>query len=118
MTLKDLQHKLRVLIKQVYSNQTITSEEAVQYDELTKFPELKAVLVDLDLWVCGQNCVCHFLAGRLWIGRKLLKNCLRHIEFWGRIFLCHDDDLSLQNWERKNFLVEIKQQQRLAVAEP
>jgi hypothetical protein len=47
MTLKDLQHKLRVLIKQVYSNQTITSEEAVQYDELTKFPELKAVLVDL-----------------------------------------------------------------------
>jgi len=47
MTLKDLQHKLRVLIKQVYSNQTITSEEAIQYDELTKFPELKAVLVDL-----------------------------------------------------------------------
>jgi hypothetical protein len=47
MTLKDLQHKLRTLIKQVYSNQTITPEEAVQYDELTKFPELKAVLIDL-----------------------------------------------------------------------
>jgi hypothetical protein len=47
MTRKDLQHRLRVLIQQVYSNQTITSEEAVQYDELTKFPELKKVLVDL-----------------------------------------------------------------------
>jgi len=47
MTRKELQNRLRVLIKQVYSNQTITPEEAVQYDELTKFPELKEVLVDL-----------------------------------------------------------------------
>ena len=47
MTRKDLQHKLRVLIQQVYSNRTITPEEAVQYDELTKFPELKKVLIDL-----------------------------------------------------------------------
>jgi hypothetical protein len=47
MTLKDLQHKLRVLIQQVYSNRTITPEEAIQYDELTKFPELKKVIVDL-----------------------------------------------------------------------
>jgi hypothetical protein len=47
MTRKDLQHRLRVLIQQVYSNRTITPEEAVQYDELTKFPELKKVLVDL-----------------------------------------------------------------------
>ena len=47
MTRKDLQHILRVLIQQVYSNRTITPEEAVQYDELTKFPELKDVLVDL-----------------------------------------------------------------------
>ena len=63
MTLKDLQHKLRVLIKQVYSNQTITSEEAVQYDELTKFPELKAVLVDLltpeyDSFLASIDWVC------------------------------------------------------------
>jgi hypothetical protein len=47
MTREELQNRLRVLIKQVYSNQTITPEEAVQYDELTKFPELKKVLVDL-----------------------------------------------------------------------
>ena len=47
MTREELQNRLRVLIKQVYSNQTITPEEAVQYDELTKFPELKEVLVDL-----------------------------------------------------------------------
>jgi hypothetical protein len=47
MTKEALQSKLKILIKQVYSNRTITPEEAIQYDELTKFPELKAVLVDL-----------------------------------------------------------------------
>ena len=47
MTKESLQSKLKNLIKQVYSNRTITPEEAVQYDELTKFPELKAVIVDL-----------------------------------------------------------------------
>jgi hypothetical protein len=47
MTREELTNRLRVLIKQVYSNQTITPEEAVQYDELTKFPELKKVIVDL-----------------------------------------------------------------------
>jgi hypothetical protein len=38
MTREALQSKLKILIKQVYSNRTITPEEAVQYDELTKFP--------------------------------------------------------------------------------
>jgi hypothetical protein len=47
MTKEALQSKLKILIKQVYSNRTVTPEEAVQYDELTKFPELKAVIVDL-----------------------------------------------------------------------
>lgn len=47
MTRKELQNRLKILIKQVYSNNTITPEEAVQYDELTKFPELKSVIVDL-----------------------------------------------------------------------
>ena len=47
MTREELQNRLKVLVKQVYSNRTVTPEEAVQYDELTKFPELKAVIVDL-----------------------------------------------------------------------
>lgn len=47
MNRDELKNKLRVLVKQVYSNSTITPEEAVQYDELTKFPELKKVLIDL-----------------------------------------------------------------------
>jgi hypothetical protein len=47
MDRNELRNKLKVLIQQVYSNKTITPEEAVQYDELTKFPELKAVIVDL-----------------------------------------------------------------------
>jgi hypothetical protein len=47
MTREELQNRLKILIKQVYSNNTITPEEAVQYDELTKFPELKSVIVDL-----------------------------------------------------------------------
>ena len=47
MTREELQNKLKLLIKQVYSNKRITPEEAIQYDELTKFPELKAIIVDL-----------------------------------------------------------------------
>jgi hypothetical protein len=47
MTREELQNRLKILVKQVYSNQTVTPEEAVQYDELTKFPELKSVIVDL-----------------------------------------------------------------------
>ena len=47
MTREELQNRLRVLVKQVYSNRTVTPEEAIQYDELTKFPELKKVIVDL-----------------------------------------------------------------------
>ena len=47
MTREELVNRLKALTKQVYSNMTITPEEAVQYDELTKFPELKKVIVDL-----------------------------------------------------------------------
>jgi len=47
MTRNQLKDRIRGLVKQVYSNYTITPEEAVQYDELTKFPELKSVIVDL-----------------------------------------------------------------------
>jgi len=47
MTREELQGKLKLLIKQVYASKRITPEEVVQYDELTKFPELKAVIVDL-----------------------------------------------------------------------
>jgi hypothetical protein len=47
MTREELINRLKILTKQVYSNRVITPEEAIQYDELTKFPELKAVIVDL-----------------------------------------------------------------------
>lgn len=47
MDFNELKNRLKVLVKQVYSNRTVTPEEAVQYDELTKFPELKKVIVDL-----------------------------------------------------------------------
>jgi hypothetical protein len=47
MNREALLNRIKVLAKQVYSNKTITPEEAVQYDELTKFPELKEVIIDL-----------------------------------------------------------------------
>ena len=47
MDRNELKNRLKVLVKQVYSNRTVTPEEAVQYDELTKFPELKKIIVDL-----------------------------------------------------------------------
>jgi hypothetical protein len=47
MTRDQLISRIKGLAKQVYSATTITPEEAIEYDELTKFPELKKVLVDL-----------------------------------------------------------------------
>ena len=43
----DFKERIRLLTKQVYSNTKEAEIAAVEYDELTKFPELKAVIVDL-----------------------------------------------------------------------
>ena len=47
MTAAELREKIRVLIPHVYANVKQGEEAAVEFDELTKFPELKAVIVDL-----------------------------------------------------------------------
>ena len=47
MTRDQLIDRIKNLTKQVYSANTVTPEEAIEYDELTKFPELKKVIVDL-----------------------------------------------------------------------
>lgn len=47
MTKDKLKEKIRVLVKQVYIDKAKTTIAAAEYDELTKFPELKKVLVDL-----------------------------------------------------------------------
>jgi len=47
MTREDLVAKIRTLAKDVYKGRLKANVAAVEYDELTKFPELKKVLVDL-----------------------------------------------------------------------
>ena len=47
MTAAELREKIRVLVPQVYTSVKQGEKAAVEYDELTKFPELKAVIVDL-----------------------------------------------------------------------
>ena len=47
MTKDELKEKIRVLVKKVYIDKAKTTIAAAEYDELTKFPELKKVLVDL-----------------------------------------------------------------------
>ena len=47
MTKQEFKEKIRLLVKQVYSDRSQAEEAAVEYDELTKFPELKAVIIDL-----------------------------------------------------------------------
>jgi len=42
-----LREKIRLIIRQIYGIQQKVDYKAVEYDELTKFPELKAVIVDL-----------------------------------------------------------------------
>lgn len=47
MTASELKDKIKVLAKQVYADKQRSEVAAVEYDELTKFPELKDVIVDL-----------------------------------------------------------------------
>jgi hypothetical protein len=47
MEVEEFKEKIKVLIKQVYKNRKVSDLEAVKYDELTKFPELKKIIVDL-----------------------------------------------------------------------
>ncbi len=47
MTAAELREKIRLLVPTVVGNKKQAEEAAVEYDELTKFPELKAVIVDL-----------------------------------------------------------------------
>jgi hypothetical protein len=47
MTAAELREKIRSLVPQVYQNRQKAENAAVEYDELTKFPELKAVIIDL-----------------------------------------------------------------------
>jgi hypothetical protein len=47
MNKADFKERIRLLVKQVYSNKKESEAAAIEYDELTKFPELKAVIIDL-----------------------------------------------------------------------
>lgn len=47
MTAAELKDKIRALAKQVYGEKQKSEVAAIEYDELTKFPELKQVIVSL-----------------------------------------------------------------------
>jgi len=47
MTKSELRDKIKVLVKTVYKDRASIEQAAVEYDELTKFPELKDVIVSL-----------------------------------------------------------------------
>ena len=47
MTAAELREKIRVILPTVYKAKLKSDAAAVEYDELTKFPELKAIIVDL-----------------------------------------------------------------------
>jgi hypothetical protein len=47
MTASELRERIKLLVKQVYKDKAKTDDAALAYDELVKFPELKAVIVNL-----------------------------------------------------------------------
>jgi len=47
MTKAELREKIRALALQVMGEKAKSEDAALAYDELTKFPELKAILIDL-----------------------------------------------------------------------
>ena len=47
MTAAELREKVRLLVPTLVGNKKQAEAAAVEYDELTKFPELKRIIVDL-----------------------------------------------------------------------
>ena len=47
MTSSELKEKIKILAKKVYKERSKGDDAAIAYDELTKFPELKSVIIDL-----------------------------------------------------------------------
>tara|TARA_B110000285_G_scaffold121705_1_gene137631 strand:- start:317 stop:763 length:447 start_codon:yes stop_codon:yes gene_type:complete len=47
MTAAELKDKIKSLVKQVYKDKSKIDDAALAYDELTKFPELKVIIIDL-----------------------------------------------------------------------
>jgi len=47
MTAAELKDKIRILVPQIHKGKQQADTAAIEYDELTKFPELKAVIIDL-----------------------------------------------------------------------
>tara|TARA_B100000900_G_C20194245_1_gene559177 strand:+ start:93 stop:545 length:453 start_codon:yes stop_codon:yes gene_type:complete len=47
MTASELKEKIKILVKRVYKEKAKGDDAAIAYDELVKFPELKAVIIDL-----------------------------------------------------------------------
>jgi hypothetical protein len=47
MTASELREKIKTLAKQAYQERHKSDDAALAYDELVKFPELKAIIVDL-----------------------------------------------------------------------
>jgi hypothetical protein len=47
MTASELRDRIKLLVKQVYKDKAKSDDAALAYDELVKFPELKAVIVSL-----------------------------------------------------------------------
>jgi len=65
MATPELRDRIKSLVKQVYQAKKKANIAAVEYDELTKFPQLKNVIVDL-LTVEFDN----FLASIDWVAPK------------------------------------------------
>lgn len=47
MKASEFKEKIKVLVKQVYKDRNKADDAALPYDELTKFPQLKLVIIDL-----------------------------------------------------------------------
>lgn len=47
MTSKELKDKIKSLVKTSYTNIPSKTKDVIEYDEITKFPELRSVIVDL-----------------------------------------------------------------------
>ena len=111
MTKAELREKIKRLVKDVYKDADKIEDAALAYDELTKFPELKLIIVDL-LTVQFDN----FLEGIDWVAPRPTTFRINLLNGQNFILIFTDRSWIAQVEGKKYYLLNLDEEERAAQA--
>lgn len=111
MTRTELREKIKDTVKSIIATEKKVERDAAEYDELTKFPELKTILVDL---LTAQ--FADFIDGIDWVAPRptTFRINLKNEEFFYLIYTERSWIAKIEG--KKYYLVNLDEEERAAIA--